>query len=168
MNGYVFFTDEVTFHTCKKVSKHDGWIWGSKRLYFVSNERGRYISWASARAWWPPRCPVLTPCDFIGQGYVKDQIYWRKNVIVQEVKIRKADAFIQIAGEMHKRNLWSELENRLDIFVPTTVLMLDLSMKSNIKWRSKCRFFNCYNNYYAVLILVESCILFIFGTPFIT
>lgn len=36
-------------------------------------------------------------------------------MIVQEVKIRKADAFIQIADEMRKRHLWSELEHRLDI-----------------------------------------------------
>lgn len=36
-------------------------------------------------------------------------------MIVQEVKIRTADAFIQIADKMRKRNLWSELEHRLDI-----------------------------------------------------
>lgn len=49
---------------------------------------------------------------------MKDQIYWRKNVIVQELKIRKADVFIQIvADEMRKRNVWSELEHRLDILL---------------------------------------------------
>lgn len=37
-------------------------------------------------------------------------------MIVQELKIRKADAFIQIvADEMRKTNVWSELEYRFDI-----------------------------------------------------
>lgn len=36
-------------------------------------------------------------------------------MIVQEVNIRKADAFVQIADEMCKRNLWSELDHRLEI-----------------------------------------------------
>ena len=56
--------------------------------------------WGSIK--WPPRSPDLTPMDFFFWGVLKDKVYARKPVTVQQLKNFIEDAFLEIRSH---RNL---------------------------------------------------------------
>jgi hypothetical protein len=64
---------------------------------------------------WPPRSPVLTPCDFFLRGYVKEQVFMPPILIdIGELKLT-----ITVAIEAIDRNMlgrvWDEVDYRLAI-----------------------------------------------------
>lgn len=68
----------------------------------------------------PPRSPNLTSCDFLERRFLKDRVYSKNVLNIQELKIRISDVFTHITDKTSRKMLyyivWSS-------FAPTMELM---------------------------------------------
>ena len=83
---------------------------------------------AEGKGWleWPPRSPDLTPLDFFLWGYLKQQMFRVKVRDMQHLKQRITQAVLTVTPRM-LRNVWRDLDYRLDIVRATNGAHVELS-----------------------------------------
>ncbi|PSN38403.1 hypothetical protein C0J52_21588, partial [Blattella germanica] len=69
----------------------------------------------NALAFWPPRSPDLTPCEFFLWGFVKDRVFLPPLPLnLDDFKQRIRQAVASVDADM-LQSVWNELDYRMDV-----------------------------------------------------